>query len=133
MKSLNDPDFAEVKEQWHHKVMTFISSRWFVFVGIPLMVLIGYVQVFGIGELAVHTLATAQYTMMALIAYIIAGSLMNRAESSRALSRAYDDKNPKNQLAGAIVFGIIIFSRVFVFSAIASAYTLFMTNSRAVV
>ena len=133
MNDLNDADAAEVKEQWHHKVLTFISSRWFVFIGIPLMVLIGYIQVFGIGELAVHTLATAQYTMMALIAYIIAGSLMNKAESSKALSRAYDDNNPQGQLASSIVFGVIIFARIFVFAAIAIAYTMFMTNSRAVV
>lgn len=128
-----DPDFNEVKDQWHYKTMQMLSQRWFVFVAIPVAVMIGYISVFGIGELLVHTLATAQYTMMALIAYIISGSLTNRAESSKALKRAYDDSNPQSQLSSAIVFGVIIASRVVIFSAIAIAYTMFMTNSRAVV
>lgn len=133
MTDINDPDYKEVEDQWHYKLLKFISSRWLVFVGIPAMVLAGYIAVFGLGELAVHTLATAQYTMMALMAYIIAGSLMNKAESSKALAKAYDAANPGSQLPSAIVFGVIIFARVFVFAAIAIAYTMFMTNSRAVV
>ncbi len=130
---VDDKDYNEVSGQWHYRLLKFISSRWLVFVGIPLMVLAGYIAVFGLGELAVHTLATAQYTMMALMAYIIAGSLSNKAESSKALRRAYDDKNPTGQLSAAIVFAVIIFARIFTFAAVAMAYTIFMTNSRAVV
>lgn len=130
---IDDQDYNEVKDQWHYKLLKFISSRWLVFVGIPLMVLAGYIAVFGFGELAVHTLATAQYTMMALMAYIIAGSLSNKAQSSKALFKAYDNKNPSGQMPAAVVFAVIIFSRIITFAAIAMAYTIFMTNSRAVV
>lgn len=130
---VDQEDQEMVKKQWHYKLLNFLSSRSLVFVVIPLLVLCGYVAVFGMGELAVHTLATAQYTMMAFVAYIISGSLSNRAESSKALSRAYDNSNPGGQLSAAIVFGVIIFSRIITFVGIAMAYTIFMTNSRAVV